>query len=265
MRSVSPDGPTTVPYGPEAVHASPSARPGSEPPQPTPAISGRSGSVSSASADLQSSLESRLKALCASAGSTLYSETWKTKATPAGRSYSAHTASAPRISGRDCTGWPTPTSKHAAGGEYRDPDKAMARALGPHANDLRDFVQMAGWPTPMAGSPATDTYNEAGNTDSSRKTVALVSGWPTPAARDWKGATDERWGMNARPLNEVVVLAGPQRRLPSGEILTGSTAAMASGGRLNPAHSRWLMGLPPAWDDCAVTAMRSLPSKRRRS
>jgi hypothetical protein len=34
------------------------------------------------------------------------------------------------------------------------------------------------------------------------------TGWPAPAARDWKGATLERWGDNARPLNEVAVLAG---------------------------------------------------------
>jgi hypothetical protein len=32
-----------------------------------------------------------------------------------------------------------------------------------------------GWPTPMAGSPGTENYNAAGNTDSSRKTVALVA------------------------------------------------------------------------------------------
>ena len=42
----------------------------------------------------------------------------------------------------------------------------------------KDF---SGWPTPMAGSPATESYNEAGNTDSGRKTVQLVMGaWSTP-------------------------------------------------------------------------------------
>jgi hypothetical protein len=85
---------------------------------------------------------------------------------------------------------------------------------------LTDAARMAGWPTPMAGNPGTETYNEAGNTDSSRKTVYL---------------------------------------------LTGSSAAMSAGGRLNPAHSRWLMRLPPAWDGCAVMATLSTPKSRRSS
>jgi len=37
------------------------------------------------------------------------------------------------------------------------------------------------------------------------------------------------------------------------------------GYRLNPHFSRWLMGFPPEWCDCAVTAMQSFPKSRRRS
>lgn len=124
--------------------------------------------------------------------------------------------------------WGTPTAqdaKHATvspAEENRDP------------MNLRIQAHLAGWPTPMAGSKATDDYNEAGNTDSSRRTVDLVT-----------------------------QIDGPARLTASGEMLTGSSAGTGSGGQLRPEHSRWLLALPSEWDDCAVTAMASYRLRRR--
>lgn len=228
---------------------------------------GPHSSGSSTSADLQSSLASKLQAATASTGSTLYALTWKVRPTPLGRPICALRASVRRTSVSGSTGWPTPlASDHRPGHESRAYSTArsnlndravlagwptataaladkgvrtfeggLLEAMRNHGPDLAAAACLTGWPTPMAGTPAQKGYNAAGNNDSSRKTV------------------------------DVCKVDQPIRYTASGQVLTGSDAGMESSGQLNPDHSRWLMGYPPAWQRCVVTAMRLCRPLRRPS
>jgi hypothetical protein len=133
----------------------------------------------------------------------MFALTWKRRLTQSGRRILALRASALRTDGSDCSSWQTPkcpsgggqeTRETAGGGLRKLEDQVLLSAWAtPTQNDAKGSGYMydrgdhskirlklpgeavlAHWPTPMAGSPATEMYNEAGNTDSSRKTVALL-------------------------------------------------------------------------------------------
>lgn len=268
----SQDGQTIDLSGQAPVHASPSAQQESAAGSMTRDTSGQTSTTSSASADLQSSLANRLRAKTASLGSTLYKLTWKLRDTPQLRQICALRASVLRISDSDSTGWPTPcSSDNRDRGKWDDPAIKRRMDIG-KSIELSMLVHVAGWPTPVA-NPDNKTpeahlamkkrMGERDGTGANRTAItdiqvmAKMAGWPTPTTRDHKdGSECQNVPLNA-PLGRVAWLSGPARLTATGEMLIGSTAGMESGGQLNPAHSRWLMGLPVEWDDCVPTVTRS--------
>jgi hypothetical protein len=139
------------------------------------------------------------------------------------------------------SGWTTPTTR-----DWKDSGADIKpRADGSERYDqLPRQANLAGWRTPTCQSPNS-----------------LRGNGQDPAKRLAQGhtlnLTDEVNWLKDNPA--------PARLTACGEMLTGCSAGMESGGQLNPAHSRWLMGLPPEWDDCAPTVTRSTPSRRKSS
>lgn len=225
-RSGSPAGRKTEKSGLARAPANRSRRPAMGGDCSTNDTSGPPSSGSSASAVLQSSLESRLRARTQSLGSTLYSLTWKPWRTPGQRSLSRLRASVPRTSEIVLTGWVTPTAR-----DWKD-----------SGADIK--------PRGDTGKPRYDQLPRQAN----------LCGWPTATATDAKRFPARHFKPTPNiTLNHAAILAaadGPARLTVSGEEPIGCTVETTSGVLLNPEHSRWLMGFPTEWGRCAPTATR---------
>ena len=289
------DGQMILGCGLEAVPAKVSVQAGSGEASQISVTYGLHGSGSLASARLTSSLANRLRPKTDWLGSTLFSLTWKERVTPAGRRIPALRASGRRTSGAGCTSWPTPQAIE----QLDTPEKKRQR--GSHVGlNLPVAAQMAAWPTPQShderkrGNTEADHHHfphdlsnaaemaswatprsedsecagaHRGKEDGLHSQSRLAS-WATPANRDYRHANlktyRERGGQSKgeqlqnQVKHQICSTA-------SGPTPNGSRAATKSIGQLNPAHSRWLMGLPTVWDDCAAMVTRSTRSRRKDS
>lgn len=199
--------------GQEAAHANLSARQAKEKGLMTSGTYGRLSSGSLRNANLASSLASKLQAQTASLGSTLYKLTWKVRTTPQQAPIFALRASVLRTSGSDCIGWPTPTTNINFQPETR---------RGIH--NLSGCVRLAGWQTPLANDATGSTHCYSGKDKDGNPRICLK-------------------------LPGAVKLCTHYRLTATGEMRTGFTVEMKNIVQLDPAHSRWLMALPKAWDE----------------
>lgn len=199
--------------------------------------------------------------------------------------------------------WPTPDASALNDGQSWESNQARRdRLKHKHGNSNGAGLTVAaaatacGWPTPLTTDGDTNQDLIVWETRRARKraeggrdqpkplqivakmTDPALIGWPTPDASEARTGYQRRdTGMAGTQKNLGTVTIdglgdrphlpahGPARFTSDGRILTGSCAVMVSGGRLNPAHSRWLMGFPPEWDDCAATATPLSRKSRRRS
>jgi hypothetical protein len=178
----------------------------------TSGICGPHSTISSDSANLQSSLASRLQVLLN--GSDLCEVIWKPRVTPWGASLSKPRARVRTIFATDSSLWPTATSRDHKDGPYC-PNVPINALLGRAV-----WV----WPTPLRYD--ADIKNLS---DTRRPSLLSVAMRSTPRSSD------------------------------------GSSESTAKRGALNPEFVCWLMGFPQEWVYCGVSAMLSIPARRRRS
>lgn len=184
-------------------------------------------------------------------------------------------------SSRHVETWPTSTASDAGSsgdtsskpGSKRNPGRTLTDAAvreswpSPRAEDSESCGNHPGasdsltgaprfWPTPRSitgGGESAERKKELGREDSGGGDLqAAAETWPTPNARDHKGADipGRHGGASLSHFAEKGerIHSSPQAP-PTPDGAPSSRAGRTSPPRLNPRFVEWLMGWPPGWSE----------------
>lgn len=201
----------------------------------------------------------------------LSSRHWKQWVAALRQEYSQRPKSAPATGANGCSSWPT--ARTVQGGYTRDngdPTKerpsleGMAKGWStPCARDhfpphAPEYIKVATqWTTPNASDTGRNTRYQQGGTALSMQ-VKQASAWPTPAARDHKGANSldhvEVNGTGRKHMDQLpnyVAHAFPSS--PPDPTPPPGPKSSRHSPKLNPQFVEWLMGWPPNWTSLTVS------------
>jgi hypothetical protein len=209
------------------------------------------GAESDREKELGDQMQRALKRRITPLHSELFDHIWKTRFTNEQNPVISLRAMGRKTSATDFSSVPTPCANKITKNS-KDPQRMKEGGV---QTALADAAHLASVPTPMAGSPATETYNAAGNTDYSRRIVELASiGTPRSVESGPDGSIRTR--LDQLPRQAQLADSGPTA--------TGGSGATGSTGQLNPEYSLWLMGIPTEWVSFVSRATQSLSRRRKR-